>query len=916
MPILFRLNTAWLSTSLKPACLTKAVWAFLLLLIPAVSMAQTPPGTPFPNTSELSDQKPGSILFYNYYTSNPDAPQTQNTEFSLTNTHSSTAVSLHMFFINGTNGSVLDILFSLAPRQTISFLASSLDPGVTGYAVVVAVNSATGCPINFNHLIGNAFIKLSSGQQASLPAVAVAAIASIPSVCDNSVISATLNFDGVNYNKLPRMEVMNGIAAPADGNNTLFILNRIGGDLSVGAATLGFMFGVLYDDSESLFSFTFAGNSQFVSPLDVSFPRTSPRITNIITAGRSGWMKVYKFDSDDAILGASLNFNSNSGSNAKKYDNGQNFTHRALTEGPTTLMVPVFPVNCSYNIAPLNASFAASGGTGSVTVTSNGCLWTGVSNVPWISVISTSVIFQGGTLDYQVAGNPSASPRTGTITIAGNTFTVNQFGNCASITVAPASLPSSTVGVAYNQTLTASGGAAPYVFTVAAGILPTGLGLSASGTLSGTPTQAGVFNFTVQAADTANCVGSMTYAVTINPGVVNTSLQFFPLPTPVRLLDTRPDASPNACSQPNAPITGQTSRTQPGRLICGIPANAAALTGNVTTVNSGGGFLTLYPSDAQQPTVASTNYGPNEIINNVFTVGLGADGAFKIFANTTTDVVVDVTGYYAAPSTNGLYFHPLPKPVRLLETRAGQTVGCVKPGVPLTGNAESTHQPISACTNIPAAARAIVGNATTVGPQGGGFLTIFPADSTRPLVASSNFNTGQIVNAPFTVGLAANGEFKIFTTSTTDLVIDVLGYYSAEANDLFGIGLLFTPLAHPIRLLETRAGQSVGCFKPGAPLAGGSETTQTAHGLCDGLTIPATAQSVVGNATVVFPSGPGFLTLWQSGELRPLTATSNYNSGDVGNRHFIVRLSQSGLFKIYTHATTDLVIDLSGYFAP
>lgn len=143
--------------------------------------------------------------------------------------------------------------------------------------------------------------------------------------------------------------------------------------------------------------------------------------------------------------------------------------------------------------------------------------------------------------------------------------------------------------------------------------------------------------------------GTVTVAgqtFTVNQDASVSGLMFYPLPAPVRLLDTRPGASPNACAQPNAPITGETSRTQMARGFCSIPANAQAVTGNVTTVQSGGGYLTLYPSDTAQPTVANTNFGPNEIINNVFTVGLGAsDGAFKIFALTTTDVVVDVTGY-------------------------------------------------------------------------------------------------------------------------------------------------------------------------------------------------------------------------------------------------------------------------------
>ena len=556
---------------------------------------------------------------------------------------------------------------------------------------------------------------------------------------------------------------------------------------------------------------------------------------------------------------------------------------------------------------PYSQQFTQTGGTGAITWSvSTGALPTN------LTLNSTTGLLAGtptgfGTFNFTI----KATAANGCMGTQVYTLVINP--PCGTITVNPATLANGFVGTAYNQTLTAIGGTAPYTFTVSAGTLPGGLTLNAStGALTGTPTTQNTFSFTIKATDANSCMGTRQYTVIIS----GNGLMFYPLAAPVRLLDTRPGASPNACSQPNLPIAGQTSRTQPGRSLCMIPANAVALTGNITTVNSGGGFLTLYPSNAAQPTVASTNYGVNEIINNVFTVGLGADGAFKIFANNTTDVVVDVSGYYAPPATNGLFFHPLPAPVRLLETRASFT-GCVTPSAPLTGNADSTQQAISACTGIPAAARAIVGNATTVGPQGGGFLTIFPADAARPLVAASNFNTGQIVNGPFAVGLAPNGQFKIYTTSTTDLVVDVLGYYSTEVLDANGAGLLLTPLAHPVRLLETRAGQPVGCVKPGAPLNGGQIYTQTARGLCDGLTIPAAALGVVGNATVVFPVSGGYLTLWPSSAAQPTVATANYKGGDVVNRHFIVGLGNAdGAFKMFSSATTELVIDLSGYFAP
>ena len=67
----------------------------------------------------------------------------------------------------------------------------------------------------------------------------------------------------------------------------------------------------------------------------------------------------------------------------------------------------------------------------------------------------------------------------------------------ASLGVSPASLPNATVGATYNQTVTASGGTAPYGYVIAGGNLPAGLTLSAAGVLSGTPTAGGSFTFTV-----------------------------------------------------------------------------------------------------------------------------------------------------------------------------------------------------------------------------------------------------------------------------------------------------------------------------------------------------------------------------------------------------------------------------------
>jgi glucose/arabinose dehydrogenase len=84
---------------------------------------------------------------------------------------------------------------------------------------------------------------------------------------------------------------------------------------------------------------------------------------------------------------------------------------------------------CTYGIAPSSQSFGSSGGTANVSVTAGaGCGWTAVSNASWIHVTSGSSGTGDGNVAYSVDVNTASSSRSGTITIAGNTFTVNQSG--------------------------------------------------------------------------------------------------------------------------------------------------------------------------------------------------------------------------------------------------------------------------------------------------------------------------------------------------------------------------------------------------------------------------------------------------------------------------------------------------------
>jgi hypothetical protein len=89
--------------------------------------------------------------------------------------------------------------------------------------------------------------------------------------------------------------------------------------------------------------------------------------------------------------------------------------------------------SCNYSILPASQSFGSSGGSGSVSVTtSSGCSWTASSSYSWITITSGSSGSVSGTVNYSVASNSSTSSRTGTMTVAGQTFTVTQSGAPAS----------------------------------------------------------------------------------------------------------------------------------------------------------------------------------------------------------------------------------------------------------------------------------------------------------------------------------------------------------------------------------------------------------------------------------------------------------------------------------------------------
>ncbi len=393
--------------------------------------------------------------------------------------------------------------------------------------------------------------------------------------------------------------------------------------------------------------------------------------------------------------------------------------------------------------------------------------------------------------------------------------------------------------------------------------------------------------------DNAFGTGRITLPASVPAPVDGRPAQYEPLATPQRVLDTRPDtATAGARLGPHAPFT-----------VIDLPmpvtdASAVALS-IVSTDAPVAGYVQAVPTLAGTLGTSSTlNVAvPGQIQPNFAVVPLGAGSSVTLYLFAGGNVVVDLLGVFRAapaePVAAGRFVAV--DPVRVLDTRP-ESAGPVPPEwVPHRPSAGESVRVVG----IPAGASAAVVNVVADQAVGSGFLRAQATGAAGLPTSNGNYVAGVASGSLAIVPVGTDGSISVFTSNSTHLVVDLMGYVTGPASAPGRDGL-FVPLS-PGRLYDSRSTTVHGSLT--------SRVVQVTGGA-----VPAGASAVSMNLTSDAAVGPGYLTVFPADREQPLVSNLNYPVFHPRANAGMVRLPADGALNTFVNQTTHVIIDVNGYF--
>ncbi|MGA3056474.1 MAG: glycosyl hydrolase family 18 protein [Candidatus Limnocylindrales bacterium] len=373
--------------------------------------------------------------------------------------------------------------------------------------------------------------------------------------------------------------------------------------------------------------------------------------------------------------------------------------------------------------------------------------------------------------------------------------------------------------------------------------------------------------------------------------------------TPARILDTRYGTGLSGA------FTSRAGRTFQVTGHGGVPANAIAVTGNLTvTGQTSRGYLYVGPVAMNNPTTSTLNFPVGDDRANAVTVALGGGGTLSVtYASpnngTTAHAIFDVTGYFT-PDTSGATFHSL-APGRILDTRSNTGLAG-----PFGSHVARTWQVTGGV--VPSSATAVTGNLTVTGQTSRGYLYVGPEPMNNPTTSTLNFPVGDDRANAVTVALGAGGTLSVTYASptlgpTAHVIFDVTGYFTPDTS-----GAKYVPLT-PARLVDTR-------YNTGLSGPSSSHVARTFQVTGFGG-VAAISIAVTGNLTVTGQTSLGYLYVGPVAMNDPTTSTLNFPRGDDRANAVTVALGTGGTLSVTYAAptpgpTAHVIFDATGYFVP
>jgi len=413
------------------------------------------------------------------------------------------------------------------------------------------------------------------------------------------------------------------------------------------------------------------------------------------------------------------------------------------------------------------------------------------------------------------------------------------------------------------------------------------------------------YTFTVTATNAVGTSAASAASAGVTP--VAGAGAFVPLASPRRIVDSRNPSgdTDDEVEERFGALPGGTTRTIPVAGRVGLTGEVSNVVLSVAAVApSANGYFTVFPCGTSKPLASSMNFTKGvTLANTVITkLGVGGVNAGKVcvYSNVTTNVVIDVSGSLTSEA-----FAALPSPKRIVDSRnpAGDTDDEQQERFGALPGGTTRTIPVTGRVGLAGDVENVVLTVAAVAPGANGFFTLYPCGTTRPLASSMNFTKGTTLANTVITKLSAAGTVCVYSNVTTDVVIDVSGSLPPAA---------FAALPSPQRIVDSRnpAGDTDDEQQErfGALVGGATRTIPVAGR----VGLAGDVENVVLSVAAVAPGANGFFTLYPCGTAKPLASSMNFTKGTTLANTVITKLSAAGTVCVYTSATTNIVIDVSG----